>query len=164
MNAEELRQHLHYDPATGIFRWISNNLHLTESIKRRNAGSVHASGYRRIKVDGTLYTATHLAYLYMENEWPPEGSQMDHINRDKDDNRYENLRAVSPTTNARNKRIYNNNTSGHKSIHINHKRVRGPTYTVRITYNHKKIFVGTYKTVEAAVEARDETLRTIEDR
>jgi HNH endonuclease len=48
-----------------------------------------------------MYRAGRLAWLYMTGEWPK--NQIDHINRDKADNRFCNLRDVTQTENMRNK-------------------------------------------------------------
>ena len=43
-------------------------------------------------------------------------NEVDHINRDKSDNRIENLRWVTHAENLKNKGEYKNNTSGHKFV------------------------------------------------
>jgi HNH endonuclease len=47
-------------------------------------------GYRYVEIDGELYRADRVAWLYVTGEWP-EG-EVEHINGDRGDNRWENLR------------------------------------------------------------------------
>ena len=54
------------------------------------AGSVHSTGYVRIGIDGRKYTSHRLAWLYVHGVWPSD--QIDHINRNRSDNRIANLR------------------------------------------------------------------------
>ena len=61
------------------------------------AGYEEASGYRRVKVDGVLYFAHRLVWMWHHGSDP--GPYLDHLNEDKSDNRIENL---SPTTNSQN--------------------------------------------------------------
>lgn len=97
LTAHELRGLLHYSPETGVFTWRAN----TRNSKSGDiAGNVHGRGYRRIKINGTLYKAHRLAWLYVYGQWPD--GQVDHINRDKTDNRIANLREASNGQNQAN--------------------------------------------------------------
>lgn len=52
-------------------------------------------------IHGYHYKASRLAWLYMTGEWPKY--EMDHINHVKDDNRWVNLRDVTPAENCANR-------------------------------------------------------------
>ena len=93
-----LRATLHYDPDTGKF---------TRKIARGSKavgdepGSFNPVGYWQIGVCGRTYTAQRLAWYYTTGEWPEH--DIDHINRDKLDNRIANLRAISRSENLKNR-------------------------------------------------------------
>jgi len=76
---------------------------------------------------------------------------IDHRNRDKLDNRRENLIQTSKSENTFNQKISTRNTSGvvgvtwHKSAN---------KWMSSITLNHKKIYLGLFKNFEDAVNAR----------
>lgn len=109
---EELRELLHYDRATGIFRWRVTR---TGTARAGSiAGRTSNKGYRQIKVYGNHYFAHRLAWLWVHGEWPSAG--IDHINTDKTDNRIENLRQASPSQNGANRPVQSNNTSGLKGV------------------------------------------------
>jgi hypothetical protein len=74
----------------------------------------------------------------------PYGYEIDHINRNTFDHRKSNLRIVSSSINGQNckrKSIYD-----YTGVH---RRSNGKYYS-RITYNYKQIYLGTFKTLEAA--------------
>jgi hypothetical protein len=108
-----LREILHYDPETGIFaRLIStSNCVRTGDV----AGCLDKSrGYLIIRIDGRNYLAHRLAFLFMTGIWPPH--QIDHVNLDRADNRWVNLRMATGAQNSANTRVKANNKSGFKGV------------------------------------------------
>lgn len=98
------KEKLDYDPATGVFTWKAN-FH-----RGKEAGGSCSQGYRRIKIDGKLYTGHRLAWAWVHGEEPP--AEIDHINQDKSDNRIENLRDGANSVNFVNRPIRPDNTTG----------------------------------------------------
>lgn len=68
----------------------------------------------QICLDNRLYLAHRLGYLYVHGEFPSE--KLDHIDRDKTNNRVQNLRPATHKQNSENKGIQANNTSGYKGV------------------------------------------------
>lgn len=91
MKANILREHLDYQPTTGIFTWRKNG---------KPAGCKHPNGYVVIRLQGRLYYAHRLAWVHVHGNGPKQ--VIDHINQDKGDNRISNLRDVSQSANVKN--------------------------------------------------------------
>lgn len=112
LTQDELKEHVNYNPDTGIFTWIKNNKY-----SNRNVGDICGSldgGYIRMCINKKRYGAHQLAWHYINNEL---GSfHIDHINGIKSDNRICNLRKATVSENAYNKKINSNNTSGVKGF------------------------------------------------
>jgi hypothetical protein len=103
------------------------------------------SGYavHYFKEDGKHKTL----YMHRAIMQPPADLQVDHINRDRLDNRRENLRLATRSENQANKSIGHNNTSGYKGVTFD----RGK-YDARIRYYGLRIRLGRYyDPVEAAM-------------
>lgn len=79
------------------------------------------------------------------------GDIVDHINRDRKDNRLTNLRITDKSGNAFNTRIRTDNTSGVKGVSFRKDTKR---WQAEIKVNYKKISLGCYATKEEAAEAR----------
>lgn len=143
---KRLKELLHYDPATGIFRWkVSIGTAKAGDI----AGTKQSNGYIRIMIEGKNYLGHRLAWLYVHGYFPEH--DIDHINRIKDDNCIENLREVGRQCNARNCGNPKDNTSGVKGIywHKQHNK-----WQARIAVNGKKKNLGLYIDFADAVCAR----------
>jgi hypothetical protein len=109
---EYLREALDYNEGTGEFTWARDR---GRSIKAgTKAGTVAHNGYVNIglKTNGKkkLYLAHRLAWFWMNGEWPD--GEIDHINRNKADNRLSNLRVVTRSENELNKSLQSRNKAG----------------------------------------------------
>lgn len=99
LTAHLLRAHLSYNPETGDFvRLLNNGTAKAGDI----AGWLEPNGYRKLSVLGAKYYAHRCAVLYMTGAWPAQ--DVDHIDGNKSNNRYSNLRCVSTKVNAQNLR------------------------------------------------------------
>jgi hypothetical protein len=131
-----------YSPSTGKFFCLKG--------KRRGqeTGLVEDSGYVRVSYRGKYVPGHQLAWRIMTGKWPEQ--EIDHINRVKHDNRFENLRLATRGENSRNKGKHSNNTSGFKGVHW-HKQ-RG-AWVARIMVERDAIHLGCFANREDAFAA-----------
>lgn len=97
LTAERLRELINYDPDTGIFTW---RIGRPGASKGSVCGRISHLGYREICVDRKLYRACRLAVLYMTGRFPD--GLVDHVNRQRSDDRWENLRPCTQRQNMAN--------------------------------------------------------------
>lgn len=147
LTAERLRELLEYAPTTGLFRW-----RLTRpgrGAKDWFAGSPHGSGYLVICVEQTNYRAHRLAWLHVKGAWPLR--TIDHKNRLKADNRFDNLR-------DRSQRLNNQNRDGG----VERRETKGGTrWRARISHFGRLVTVGTFDSEAAAEAARVDAKQTM---
>ena len=110
--SKRIRKLLDYNPDTGVLTWKRSP---NPSIKAGSvAGATHINGYVYIGVDRKSYRAHRMAFVCMTGKWPK--CQVDHRDRHKDNNRWDNLRESNNTQNQGNAGIRKNNTSGHPGV------------------------------------------------
>lgn len=145
LTLERVKSVLHYDPDTGQFtrlmslgRWKAGPL----------VGWIESTGYHRTVLDGERVYLHRVAVFYMTGHWPPE--HVDHINGDKLDNRWVNLREATASQNIMNSKIAVTNSSGVRGVHY-YKQTR--KWSAYLAENKK---LGYFDTKEEAAAARAE--------
>ena len=108
-----LFQRLLYDPETGLFTWKVNVKGGRAQIGKV-AGGINAYGYIQIRFEGRHHRAHRLAWLYMTGRWPR--NLLDHIDGDRQNNRFCNLREANNSQNNWNSVRPRHNTSGFKGV------------------------------------------------
>lgn len=134
---EDLKDQLDYNPQTGV-------------ITRKNGkqtGWITSYGYHRIMINGKKFFTHRLIWKYMTGEEPPKF--IDHINQNKADNRWENLRKSDASLNKANMGKTKSNKSGYKGVSWDKK---GGMWRAFI-YDRKQIYLGRYPTKEEAYKA-----------
>lgn len=143
ITAERLREVLHYDPETGIFRWLtmtSNRIVHIGAI----AGTMTDRGYLKIGIDGHRYLAHLLAWLYIHGEWPP---RLDHRDTVRNHNWIDNLRISTASQNQFNMRRKKSNTSGFKGVSWDKNR---QLWRARIRASQREVYLGHHPSREEA--------------
>jgi hypothetical protein len=97
LTTSRLKELLSYDKDTGVFMWLKSR---GGAKKGMVAGCIDSDGYVQIGLDGKLYRAHRVAFLYVFDRWPSE--EIDHINGDRTDNRIKNLRESTRAENMQN--------------------------------------------------------------
>lgn len=147
LSREKLEEVLRYNEETGQFIWRKRLS--TRCDTGKIAGAIHPEGYIIIGLNGFSYLAHRLAWLYMTGAWPEE--QIDHINQDRTDNRWENLRGVTGYENHKNCKLFSNNTSGVTGVYYSNKTNK---WISQIKANNKACYIGSYEDFFEACCAR----------
>lgn len=123
-----LHEVLSYDAETGVFRNNFKRGRMADA--GAIAGTKHSHGYIEIKIDGVLYKAHRLAWMYVHGEFPQ--FDIDHISGIRDDNRLGNLRSATRSENQCNQRqARRNNRVGLLGVSW-HKLVKKYAATIKV--------------------------------
>lgn len=135
---------LSYDPITGSFTWV----------KPRGCAKVgsHAGSrlgdYWAISLGKKTHLAHRCAVYLMTGHWPSAGMTVDHIDGDKMNNRWSNLRVVSQRINNQNLRSA---ISGSKSGLIGaHWNAQENKWQASIRHDGRNIYLGRFSTAQEA--------------
>ena len=134
----ELEKLLEYDPTTGHLTWKK-----TQRTKKQGAraGYLDRAGYRNLCMANKRVLKAHRLIWKLVTGKEPKGT-IDHINGDRDDNRFENLREADMS-----QQNFNKKSRGYFK--------RGSAYQVKVTAYGSTKRVTVY-TEEDAIRVRDE--------
>lgn len=140
--AQELKSLLSYCYETGELKWSKRRC----GVKAGSVAGTNHKGYLRIKIDGSLYLAHRVVWAMHYGSWPE--IDLDHVDRDRRNNRIDNLRMVDRSQSCVN-REYPHGESGIRGV-SKHK----CGWQAAITMYGKTQYIGLFKTVEEAEAAR----------
>lgn len=155
-----LRRALDYNPETGVFTWkarpasdfcTTRGANIFRTLYEGHVAFtfVGQNGYRQTRINGVALLAHRVAFALMTGCWPI--AQVDHINGDRADNRWANLREADQTLNSRNMAMPKRNSSGR--VGIGYDRCRRKWYAQGRADN-RQFNLGRFDTMDEAVAAR----------
>ncbi len=124
---EELKEFFTYNPETGELLRCDGYI-----------GRINHWGYLIFNFGSVDYYSHRLIWKFVTGEEPV---QIDHINGDRTDNRWSNLRNVNHLENGRNQRKKKDNTSGYTGVSYHQSNNK---YQAYLTIKGKYIQIGSY--------------------
>lgn len=134
---EFLLREFNYDPNTGVFTHAYYKS--GRAVKDQVAGTVNNKGYRMLRCQDIMISASRAAWLIVTGDDPADYI-VDHIDRNKQNNAFSNLRLATDNTNQWNR--------GARGWHKKNNR-----YAACIRHFGKLIHIGTFDTAEQAQQA-----------
>lgn len=140
-----LKSILDYDPETGVFTWRRRSdvpKEWNTKYAGTKAGSPEpVSGYERISIGDRIFKAHRLAWVWMTGDSPEH--EVDHINCDRMDNRWCNLREATHSQNRANIATWG-------SLGLKGVTQYGNRFMAKITKHGKYYYLGTFDSPEEA--------------
>lgn len=150
LTQDYVKGRLSYDLKTGIFVWKNGRN------KGKRAGTVNQNGYRLIFILNKRVREHRLAFLYVKGNMPEKNRDVDHINGNRSDNRWENLRTCTRSENLQNKRKNGYGTSKYRGVSFYKNRNK---YEAYIDKNGKRKKLGYFDREIDAARAYDEAAK-----
>lgn len=150
VTAEHIRTICTYDPETGLFVRVLRKTTLGGWVNcYRVPRSTTAYGYLQMNVNGWPHLVHRLVFLHMLGYFPID--DVDHIDGNRVNNQWSNLRLVSRQENLRNCGVRPSNTSG--QVGVSFAKDRG-SWHAYIGDGDGRTSLGHFKTLDEAVAAR----------
>ena len=111
--------------------------------------SIHPQGYRMGRICNRRYLAHRVIWCLVTGDWPKE--ETDHINGDRGNNKFINLRDASRFMNMQNQKINTRNTSGCIGVSWHRRKKK---WSVTISFNRKLRHLGVFTDFSEAVKVR----------
>jgi hypothetical protein len=141
LTQEIVRKLLHYDPETGLLFWRKNSKLAFNTLTQK--------GYLKGQLYKRTYFSHRIIWLWMTGNWPNE--QIDHINHNRKDNRFLNLREVTNKENHKNRKINPRNKTGINGVSWCKRENK---WRVQVRNMNKNIHIGYFDTKEEAQRVR----------
>lgn len=151
---ELLNQFFKYDPVTGK---LTNKITRGRAKAGALAGRVNLNGYMQVRINYVAYYLSRVIWKMQTGEDPGE-KEIDHIDGNRQNNRWNNLRLATRAENTANKPKTKGDLSLPKGVY--HSATKGK-YCACIKINRKAIHLGTFVTPEQAGRAFEEASKKI---
>lgn len=139
---ERIKELVDYNQENGLFTW---KVYRGGKAKAGTpAGSIRVDGYMAICIDKKSYFSSRIAW-YLSTGIDPVNFDIDHIDGNKMNNRFSNLRLATESQNCSNRKRRADNTSGFKGVYR-----MGKKWAANITANKCKKHLGVFDTPEIA--------------
>lgn len=154
LTLDQVNKVLTYDPISGILLWNAG-ICIKGVRPSSRAGHIKKTGYRGIRLFGKLYLEHRLIWFIQTGAFPT--GEIDHINQDRSDNSWANLREVTRSENSRNRSRNPDSKLGEHGIWFNS---RTNKYVAEITVDGKKVYQKSFADIDQAISERK--LKSIE--
>lgn len=139
----EIRRLYRYDSETGQLYRLKAGGHF------KPVGCVDYKGYIRVHLNGKCYRAHRLIWFLVTGAWPSK--DIDHLDNDRGNNRWLNLREADVTTNNQNRRSASRaSKSGVLGVSWSAK---GKAWRAQIKINGRPKHLGTFRDIGEAERA-----------
>lgn len=146
----EIASSVGYSAETGRFVWKDHYRLNTRVIGKEAGHTSIVDGYVYLRFRRKLVRAHRVAFALSFGRWP--AGHIDHMNRDRADNRLCNLRECTVMENAQNKHCKAGRT-GVVGV-TNVSGYEGKKFIARIKIGKQNIHLGTFNSIEEAAKAR----------
>ena len=156
LEQSELQAQVNYDPNSGLFTRRTATGRWGRSKPGTLLGIAMPKGYIQVPIGHRKYLAHRLAWLYMTGAWP--SAYIDHIDGDRANNRWANLRDVPANINCQNRKAPQPySRSGVLGVTIK----AGGEITANIKRDGRSIYLGSFREVGAAKAAYEAAKRAL---
>ncbi len=149
LDDEELKSYI-------LEHFCYDNGKITRDDRKNSNGSYDKDGYLILKIKGKQFKAHRIVWLLVNGEFPK--SEIDHINRNRTDNRIENLRESNRKQQIENSTRKPNQETGVVGVYVDHTKGLKKKFAFNF---HGKTF--RFYTLEEAIRERKNVRKTYQD-
>ena len=157
ITADFVRSRIKYDPYTGKFTWLILRGRDVSALNIDAGCDGRKHGYARITFGQKGFLAHRLAWLYVTGQWPSK--DIDHIDGNRSNNKWLNLREASQQQNSQNLRKARSNSKS--QLLGAHYSKCNKNWAAQIRFNGKIHHIGSFSTPEDAHAAYIEKKRQV---